>query len=47
MQNMPGMDDMSGMDTKGADTRGLPPAAAPARPARPNGTPTGRPSTPR
>jgi len=38
MSNVPGMESMPGMDTRGADTRGLPPAAtpAPARPTRPN-----------
>ena len=35
MGSMPGMDGMPGMDMKGADTRGLPPATAPARPTAP------------
>jgi hypothetical protein len=35
MGAMDGMAGMPGMDAKGADTRGLPPATAPARPNAP------------
>jgi Cu(I)/Ag(I) efflux system membrane fusion protein len=35
MPDAPGMESMPGMQTKGADTRGLPPAAAPTRPNAP------------